>query len=150
YYEQAPAPHDDTTMGQAVVASACVPALFEPIRLDKLYVPRGFGTAPAPFWGRQVDGGVHDKQGIASLFEQDCGVILVSDASGQIITNPDSGGGVVGPMARSNSVLMQRVRQEQFERLKARFDGGLLKGMMFIHLKQDLDVEQVDWLGCEE
>ena len=31
-----------------------------------------------------VDGGVHDNQGIASLLEQDCNVILVSDASGQM------------------------------------------------------------------
>jgi hypothetical protein len=45
---------------------------------------------------------------------------------------------------------MQRVRQEQFARLKTAFDGGLLKGMMFVHLKQDLDVEPVGWHGCEE
>jgi hypothetical protein len=57
---------------------------------------------------------------------------------------------MTAPLLRSNSVLMQRVRQEQFAGLKARRDGGLLKGMMFIHLKQDLDVEPIDWLGCEE
>jgi hypothetical protein len=132
---------------QAVVAPACVPGLFEPIRLDGLYER---GEPAKPFVVRQVDGGVHDNQGIASLREQDCSVVLVSDASGQTATAADPGGGVVAPSLRSNAVLMQRVRQEQFACLKARRDGGLLKGMMFIHLKQDLDVEPVDWHGCEE
>ena len=29
-------------------------------------------------------------------------------------------------------------------------NGGLLKGAMFIHLKKDLDVVSIDWMGCEE
>jgi hypothetical protein len=74
----------------------------------------------------------------------------VSDASGQIVTSTDAGGGFASPLSRSNSVLMQRVRQEQFARLDAAYKGGLLKGMMFLHLKRDLDVQPVDWLGCEE
>jgi predicted acylesterase/phospholipase RssA len=150
YYEQAPPRHKQTSLGQAVVASACVPGLFEPLRLDGLYQHEELGMPGEPFVIRQVDGGVHDNQGIASLFEQDCSVILVSDASGQINTTTDPGGGGVAPLSRSNSVLMQRVRQEQFARLKTAFDGGLIRGMMFIHLKQDLDVEPVSWLGCEE
>ena len=54
------------------------------------------------------------------------------------------------PLIRSNSVLMQRVRQEQYARLDTMEMGGLLKGAMFIHLKKDLDVVPVDWTGCEE
>jgi predicted acylesterase/phospholipase RssA len=150
YYGDAPSPHRKVPLGQAVVASACVPGLFEPIRLDGLYERRQRGEAAEPFIVRQVDGGVHDNQGIAGLLEQDCSVILVSDASGQTTTMDDPGGGMTAPLLRSNSVLMQRVRQEQFAGLKARREGGLLKGMMFIHLKQDLDVEPIDWLGCEE
>ena len=99
---------------------------------------------------RHVDGGVHDNQGIASLFEQGCSVVLVSDASGQTALATDAGGGALVPLMRSNTVLMQRVRQEQYARLDAMQLGGLLKGAMFIHLKQDLDVVPVDWIGCEE
>jgi hypothetical protein len=62
----------------------------------------------------------------------------------------DPGGGMVAPLMRSNSVLMQRVRQEQYARLEAMQKGGLVKGEMFIHLKQDLDVVPIDWIGCEE
>ena len=45
---------------------------------------------------------------------------------------------------------MQRVRQEQYARLDTMEQSGLLKGAMFIHLKRDLDVMPVDWIGCEE
>jgi predicted acylesterase/phospholipase RssA len=150
YYPDAPQPHRGVPLGQAVVASACVPGLFEPVRIDGLYTRRQLGRQAEPFVLRQVDGGVHDNQGIASLLEQDCSVVLVSDASGQTTTSTDPEGGVIAPLLRSNAVLMQRVRQEQFAQLRARRDGNLLKGMMFIHLKQDLDIEPVDWLGCEE
>jgi hypothetical protein len=150
YHDDAPPAHRTLTLGQAVVASACVPGLFEPIRLDGLYRLEVKGEKAEPFVVRHVDGGVHDNQGIASLFEQGCSVVLVSDASGQTALALDPGGGTVAPLVRSNSVLMQRVRQEQYARLDTMQKGGLLKGAMFIHLKQDLDVVPVDWIGCEE
>jgi predicted acylesterase/phospholipase RssA len=150
YYDDAPPAHRTVRLGQAVVASACVPGLFEPIRLDGLYELQEKGRKAEPLIVRQVDGGVHDNQGLASLFEQGCSVALVSDASGQTALAVDPGGGVVAPLMRSNAVLMQRVRQEQYASLDAMRQGGLLKGAMFIHLKQDLDVVPVDWIGCEE
>jgi predicted acylesterase/phospholipase RssA len=150
YHEDAPEGHQETPLAQAVVASACVPGMFEPIRLDGLYRLEEKGKKAQPLVLRQVDGGVHDNQGIASLFEQGCTVVLVSDASGQTALAVDSGGGSLAPLMRSNSVLMQRVRQEQYARLEAMRQGGLLKGAMFIHLKQDLDVLPVDWVSCDE
>jgi predicted acylesterase/phospholipase RssA len=150
YHDDAPPEHRAIQLGQAVVASACVPGLFEPVRLDGLYRLEEKGKKAEPLIVRHVDGGVHDNQGIASLFEQGCGVVLVSDASGQTALAVDPGGGTLAPLMRSNSVLMQRVRQEQYARLDTMQQGGLLKGAMFIHLKQDLDVVPVDWIGCEE
>jgi predicted acylesterase/phospholipase RssA len=150
YHGDAPEQHRATRLGQAVVASACVPGMFEPIRLDGLYRLEEKGKEAQPLVVRHVDGGVHDNQGIASLFEQGCSVVLVSDASGQTAFAVDPGGGPVAPLMRSNSVLMQRVRQEQYAHLDAMQQGGLLKGAMFIHLKKDLDVVPVDWIGCEE
>jgi predicted acylesterase/phospholipase RssA/tetratricopeptide (TPR) repeat protein len=150
YHDDAPPAHRATQLGQAVVASACVPGLFEPVRFDGLYQLEEKGKKAAPLIVRQVDGGVHDNQGLASLFEQGCGVTLVSDASGQTGLAVDPGGGTLAPLMRSNSVLMQRVRQEQYARLDTMEQGGLLKGAMFIHLKRDLDVVPVDWIGCEE
>jgi len=37
YYAQAPDPHKRIRLGDAVAASACVPALFEPLPLVNLY-----------------------------------------------------------------------------------------------------------------
>jgi predicted acylesterase/phospholipase RssA len=150
YHDDAPPAHRDIRLGQAVVASACVPGLFEPVRLDGLYRIEEKGRKAERLIVRHVDGGVHDNQGVASLFEQGCGVVLVSDASGQAALAADPGGGALAPLMRSNSTLMQRVRQEQYARLDAMRQGGLLKGAMFIHLKQDLDAIPVDWIGCEE
>jgi predicted acylesterase/phospholipase RssA/tetratricopeptide (TPR) repeat protein len=150
YHDEAPLAHRATRLGQAVVASACVPGLFEPIRSDGLYELKEKGRKAEPLVVRHVDGGVHDNQGLAGLFEQGCGVVLVSDASGQAALAVDPGGGAMAPLMRSNSVLMQRVRQEQYARLDAMRQGGLLKGAMFIHLKQDLDVVPVDWIGCDD
>jgi predicted acylesterase/phospholipase RssA len=150
YYEKAPPAYRAVRLSNAVVASACVPGLFEPVRLDGLYKLEEKGKMAESLTLRQVDGGVHDNQGVGGLLEQGCTVVLVSDASGQTALAADPGGGAFAPLTRSNSVLMERVRQEQYARLDAMEKGGLIKGLMFLHLKRDLDVMPVDWIGCEE
>lgn len=61
YYEDAPSQHRKVRLGHAVAASACVPGLFEPLALAKLYPNKVV---------RLVDGGVHDNQGIVGLLDQ--------------------------------------------------------------------------------
>jgi predicted acylesterase/phospholipase RssA len=150
YHDQAPPGYRSVPLSNAVVASACVPGLFEPLRLDGLYKLEEKGKNAESLTLRQVDGGVHDNQGVSGLLEQGCTVVLVSDASGQTGLSLDPGGGAFAPLTRSNSVLMERVRQEQYARLGAMENGDLLKGLMFLHLKRDLDVTPVDWNGCED
>jgi predicted acylesterase/phospholipase RssA len=150
YDSDAPPRWKRLRLGHAVVASACVPGLFEPIRLDHAY-GRFEGDSTDTAWTvRHVDGGVHDNQGITSLLEQGCSVLLVSDASGQSTTLRDPGGSIAAPLMRCNAILMQRIREEQFRRLRALEEGGLLKGLMIVHLKMGLDVKPVGWLGCED
>jgi hypothetical protein len=45
---------------------------------------------------------------------------------------------------------MARVREAQFQDLRARHRSGLLRGFLFIHLKKDLEVDPVDWKGCPD
>jgi predicted acylesterase/phospholipase RssA len=141
YYndEDTPKAHRQVRLGHAVGASSCVPGLFEPLMLDALYPERVV---------RLVDGGVCDNQGVGSLLEQDCTVILVSDGSGQMgsLNNPSDG--MLGVPLRSNSILQARVRAAQYRELTARRRASLLRGFMFVHLKDDLDVDPIDWLGC--
>lgn len=139
YYEDAPRDHQKVRLGAAVGASAAVPGLFEPITLDYLYPSRIV---------RLVDGGVCDNQGVASLLEQDCKVVLVSDASGQMESQPASSKGVFGVLLRTNSIFQARIREAEYHDLKGRRRSGLLRGLMFVHLKGDLEVDPIDWVNC--
>jgi len=64
YYQELPADRQAIRLGEAVAASACVPGLFEPLSLSRIYKRDG-----NPISVRLVDGGVYDNQGIASLLE---------------------------------------------------------------------------------
>jgi predicted acylesterase/phospholipase RssA len=138
YYKHAPEAHQQIPIGRAVGASACVPALFEPIVLRNLFPDRTV---------RLVDGGVHDNQGLSSLLEQNCRVILVSDASGQFQEQPSPGGSISDSLGNSNEVLQARVRESQFDQLSALRRAGAIQGAMFIHLTKDLDADPVSWIG---
>ena len=141
YYEQAPGDHKQIRLGHAVAASSCVPGLFEPLALANLY--DGLVV-------RLVDGGVYDNQGTASLLDQGCNILLVSDASGQMNTMNDPGGGLLSVPLRTNSVLQARVRVAQYRELSARRRSSTLRGLMFIHLKKDLQVKPLDWINCPD
>ena len=140
-YDEAPEAHRRIRLGHAVAASSCVPGLFEPLVLDGLYPGRIV---------RLVDGGVHDNQGIASLLEQDCTVLLVSDASGQMESQKNPSAGILGVPLRSNSILMARLREAEYHELVARRRAQTARALMFLHLKKDLDVDPVDWIGCDD
>ena len=93
---------------------------------------------------------MHDNQGIGSLLEQGCALLLVSDASGQMEAQNEPANSALGAVMRSSSVLQSRVRGAEYHELDARRRSSLLQGLMFIHMKKDLDVDPVDWIGCED
>ncbi|UOY00187.1 tetratricopeptide repeat-containing protein [Blastococcus sp. PRF04-17] len=128
-------------LGKAVAASACVPGIFPPITISGLY--DGLDV-------ELVDGGVHDNQGVAGLLEQDCTVLLVSDASGQLRDEEDPDRGFVSVLKRSNDVLMKRVRGSQYGDLLSRVRAGTLRGFMGIHLTKGLAAPPRDWRGSRE
>ena len=112
-----------------MAASACVPLVFTPLRLGKYY--EGIEVS-------LVDGGVHDNQGTVSLLASDCNVILVSDACGQLMLEPASSPdlkGLATSTIRSMDTLMERVRLANFADLESRRRSGLLRGLMFLHMK---------------
>ena len=141
YYPDAPDKYKRVRLGQAVGASAAVPGVFEPITMDLLYPKRIV---------RLADGGVCDNQGVATLLEQDCKVILVSDASGQMESQPASSRGILGVLLRTNDVFQARIREAQYTNLKGRYRSNLLRGFMFVHLKGDLGVDPINWLHCPD
>jgi predicted acylesterase/phospholipase RssA len=142
YYTQAPPQLQNYRLGYAVAASACVPGLFEPLVIDGLFPERTV---------RLVDGGVHDNQGVAGLLDQGCSLILCSDASGQMENVSSPPGGLLGPLLRtSQSILMHRIREVEYQDLWGRVASRALTCLFFIHLKQDLPTQPLDWIGCDD
>ncbi|MCG6860126.1 MAG: patatin-like phospholipase family protein [Chromatiaceae bacterium] len=142
YYDtEAPLRYRDIRIGQAAAASSCVPGLFTPLELRKLY-KNGVTV-------RLVDGGVHDNQGIAGLLDQNCTVLVASDASGQISSVDRPPDNPIGVLLRTTSMLQARVRTSEYREVESRRKSGRLKGLLFLHLKKDLEVEDRDWVGCD-
>lgn len=141
YYEQAPESLRHYRLGYAVAASACVPGLFEPLVIAELYPNHTV---------RLVDGGVYDNQGVAGLLDEDCNVILCSDASGQMddLANPSDT--TIGSLSRSSAVISDRVRDAQLQDLTDQLADGDLDGLFFVHTKQELGRPPLDWINCAD
>jgi hypothetical protein len=77
-------------------------------------------------------------------------VVLVSDACGQLGLDPAPGGGHLAPVLRSFSVFQERTRQSSFRRLQDARDDRRLAGLVYVHLKQDLETPPLDWIHCED
>lgn len=119
-------------LGEAVAASACVPGVFSPVRIDDQYPDISV---------QLVDGGVYDNQGTTALLAQSCNVLIVSDAAGQLKLErqPESGlKGLAGYALRSMDTLKERIRQANFMDLSAREESRLVRGLMILHMKAGL------------
>jgi predicted acylesterase/phospholipase RssA len=132
-YADLPPHQQDFPLGIAVAASTCVPGLFPPLAVSGVY--EGIRV-------QLVDGGLHDNQGVAGLVDLECERFVVSDAGGQLGFAPEPSTGFLGVASRSNSVLMQRVREEQLFRMMER--GA---PTAFMHLRRGLPIEVHPWLG---
>ena len=90
---------------------------------------------------RLVDGVFQGGQAVGPLLERDCDVLLVSDASGQMHEQKDPGQGVLDVTLRSTNILLGHLRIRHYESLESRLRSSLLRGLLFVHLKKDLDAE---------
>jgi predicted acylesterase/phospholipase RssA len=126
-------------LGRAVAASASVPGVFSPLNLQAPYKDPELQV-------QLVDGGVYDNQGTVSLLASNCNVLLVSDAAGQLLLEPQPSTGLQGLgkyAVRSMDTLMERIRQANYGDLSARLMSGLLRGLMFVHMKAGLDADPI-------
>ena len=124
-------PGHSVHLWRAVSASACVPVLFEPIKV-------AFGSHTVDL----LDGGVHDNQGTSALLANDCTLLLVSDASGQLDHATDASTSFAAVGVRADSIVQERLRIALYEALESRRRGSLLRGMMFLHLRLGLKPDE--------
>ncbi|MFH2036829.1 MAG: patatin-like phospholipase family protein [Candidatus Zixiibacteriota bacterium] len=111
----------DVKVGEGVAASSCVPGLFHPLAISDMYDPTMFDGAMRNIRVQLVDGGVHDNLGTAGLITEGCTHFIVSDASGQMKDEYDPSTNLISVLGRMNSILMDRVREEELFRLNARY-----------------------------
>ncbi|WP_348799658.1 patatin-like phospholipase family protein [Flavobacterium adhaerens] len=141
YYENAPEQYQKFRLGYAVAASSCVPVLFQPLVLKKLY--QNFDL-------ELIDGGVHDNQGIASILEQECNEIIISDASAQMADNAVNTENSMSLFFRVDSILQERLREIQLLDLKSRKYTSILAKLSIVHLKNGLAQLPVSWIDCTD
>lgn len=132
-----PTKYEELPLGIAVAASTAVPGVFHPLALTDLYE----GWTP-----QLVDGGVHDNQGIEGLLDNGCTHLIVSDACGQMEDDPDPSTRAISVLSRSNSAMMDRIREEMYE-TAAPPKGTTNKELVFFHLRQDLGRPELTWIG---
>lgn len=136
-YEALPEKYHHLPLAVAVAASAAVPGIFPPMALTDLYLERADAFTP-----QLVDGGVHDNQGVAALFDSEfpCTHVIVSDASGQLEDVAAPARGLFAVVQRSNGILMDRVREEAL-RATALRQGDDPARVAILHLKDGLRVQ---------
>lgn len=138
--QQRPLPdkYQKLPLGIAVAASAAVPGIFHPLALTDLY---------EEITPQLVDGGVHDNQGTEGLLDSDCTHLLVSDASGQMGDVPEPNARAGSVVQRSNDILMDRVREEEYEGLVLRQSTSKVHEFLLLHLKEGLQQQELTWIG---
>jgi predicted acylesterase/phospholipase RssA len=137
-YEDFPPPYNEMSIGDAVAASSAVPGLFDPIKMEGIYTDTTIALS---------DGGVYDNQGIASIIDEECNIVIVSDASKQLneINVPPLFR--FGMISRTNDVLMNKIRDTEFELAKEMHKNGRIDALAIIHLKHGFGVETAKTAG---
>ncbi len=135
-YEEIAECQHDFELGHAVAASACVPALFHPLAVSKLF--------PNDVRVQLVDGGVHDNQGVCGLFDTQSERLIVSDASGQMGDLAEPSTRIPAAAGRSSSIYGDRVREEQLIESLARHETVLM------HLRKGLPARGISPLGVND
>ncbi|MHA2284118.1 MAG: patatin-like phospholipase family protein [Promethearchaeota archaeon] len=136
-YEEIVEDQKDFELGLAVAASACVPALFHPLAISGLFLKFIRDDNPEDIRVQLVDGGVRDNQGIEGLTDEKCTLFIISDASGQMQDEADPSTNILSVISRTNSILMDHVREEQIAGLYQNYDPEKAP-IAFMHLRKGL------------
>lgn len=141
YSESSTKAYKEFPLSKAVGASSCVPAMFPAIELENLYQDKKVSL---------VDGGVCDNQGLSAIVENECKILYISDASGQIQSNEFLIRNLMGESYRSTSVASERIREIQLSNALNKADDGFFDAFYLVHLKKDINEKDIVWTGNTE
>ncbi|MFB7813258.1 patatin-like phospholipase family protein [Paenibacillus chitinolyticus] len=111
------------TLGTVVAASSCVPGLFNPVTFDLGYSIQSF-----------VDGGISDNSGIISLVNDNCNLIIVSDASLYMDYKNQPSSNPFGMALRTNDIFMDQLKRKTLKSLK-----GHNENLVYISIREELE-----------
>ncbi len=127
--------HRKVTIGMAVAASSAVPVLFDPIDIGDPFNQKDTIQL--------VDGGIYDNQGLASVIDEECDIIITSDASKHLEEQSAPSTFRLNVNSRLTDVLMNKTRDSEFKIAKELKRSKKIKGLSIIHLKQCFDAKIV-------
>ncbi len=144
----------DFPLGHAVAASACVPALFDPMAVSKLYYdpPKKKNDTEKELKQNEirtelVDGGVYDNQGVDSLIDKDCTCFIISDASGQMDMVKQQDTSRISVLLRVAGILQDRIRSDGLLRLAGSYGSN---NIAFLSLRKGLGFRKVHWVDSSD
>jgi predicted acylesterase/phospholipase RssA len=131
YYSELPErnPYKRVPLSLAVACSSCVPAMFPAVEFNGLYDGKQISL---------VDGGVCDNQGLIGIVENECKVLYVSDASGQMQSNQFLIRNILGETYRASAVASERIREMQLNITSTRAKAGYYDEFHLMHLREGI------------
>ena len=139
----------NVSLATAVAASSAVPGIFNPLLLENVTKEQNEDEEKnqAEIVLQLSDGGVHDNLGVTGLTEQECTVIILSDASRQINAQNSTGESLLQILKTAADISMERIREQQYQDLTERKKSFLLKDFCYVHLKKEIGETPRSWRG---
>jgi NTE family protein len=122
-------------LSAAVAASACVPGIFTPLALTKLY------PQATP---QLVDGGVYDNQSISPVVYEKCTKLIISDAAGQMDFKGELNSSISGVLGRTFSTFMDRIKNLGIGSAIILKEAGIFDSVSLFHLKMGISNEYLE------
>jgi len=129
----------DVTIGEAIAASSAVPILFDPVEFNLLRWDCDMKRDERVGTLQVCDGGVYDNLGLASLVNDECTHIIISDGSKQMLTEHDPSNFRLDVLNRTQDMLMTKNRDAEYRLAKHLKEQGVVKGLAISHMKEDIE-----------
>jgi hypothetical protein len=126
------------TISQAIASSSAVPMLFDPISFEIVKEDDDCTSTTKEGILQICDGGVYDNLGLASLVNDECTHIIISDGSKQMLSENNPSIFRLDVLTRTQDILMTKNRDAEYKIAKNLQERGIIKGLAISHLKEDI------------